>query len=116
MKLRGIEEAKAVSRLMNSDQTRLQGILSTLVRLTRDHASDFLMGNDLSFTQVQNQHNKESSEFELDSQLRNARSIVDEAWPVKDYKAIVNVLEPLDSHLSNTEKKRLEYSRKHLSK
>ncbi len=115
LKLRGIQEAKFVSRLMNSDQARLPGILSTLVRLTLDHASDFLMGNDFSFAQVENQRNKESSEFELESKLRYARSVVDVAWPAKDYKAIINVLESIESHLSTTEKKRLEYSRNQLS-
>ena len=75
----------------------------------------FLMGNDFSFAQVEKLRNKESAEFELASQLRYARSAVDLAWPAKDYRAIVKVLEPLEQHLSPAEKKRLEYSRKQLS-
>ena len=44
LKLRGIQEAKFVSGLINSDQARLPEALSKLVRLTREHASDFLRG------------------------------------------------------------------------
>jgi hypothetical protein len=112
LKLRGIQEAKFVSGLINCDQARLPEALSTLIRLTREHASDFLMGNNLSFAQIEKLRSKESAEFELQSQLRYAKSVVDEAWPAKDYKAIVEVLESLESHLSTAEKKRLEYSRK----
>lgn len=115
LRLRGVQDAAFVSGLMISDELRLTSILSRLVRLTLDHASDFLMGNDFSFAQVEKLRNQECAEFELASQLGYARSAVDKAWPARDYKAIVKALEPLEPHLSPAEKKRLEYSRKQLS-
>lgn len=112
LRLRSVQNATFVSRLMNSDQSRLPSILLRLVRLVCDHASDFLSGNDLSFAQAEKWRNKEAAEFELASQLKFARSTVDVAWSKRDYKAIVRVLEPLEPYLSPAENKRLEYSRK----
>lgn len=115
LRLRDVQDAVFVSGMMISDQTQLPDALSRLAKLTINYAHDFLMGNDFAFAQVERLRNKESSEFELASRLRYAKSIVDVAWPAKDYEAIVKALESLEAHLSETEKKRLEYSRKHLS-
>jgi len=114
LRLRGIQDAVFVSGLMISDKAQLPNALSRLAKLTADHAADFLRGNEFSFAQVEKLRDKESSEFELASRLRYARSTVDVAWPAKDYEAVVRALEPLEAHLSEAEKKRLEYSRKHL--
>jgi hypothetical protein len=114
LRLRDVQDAEFVSGLMISDETRLPDVLSRLAKLTVSYASDFLMGNDFSFAQVEKMRNKESAEFELVSRLRYAKSTVDVAWSEKDYEAIVRVLEPLEQHLSPAEKKRLEYSRKQL--
>lgn len=116
LRLRDIQDAEFVSSLMISDEARLPNMLARLVELTVRYASDFLMGNDSSFAQVEKLRSKESSDFELDSKLRHARSIVDVAWKEKDYGVIVKVQEPLESHLTPAEKKRLEYSRKQLLK
>ncbi len=115
LRLRSVQDAAFVSGLMISNESRLPDILSRLARLTRDHAADFLMGNDFSFAQVEKLRNQESAEYELASQLRYARATVDMAWPARDYEAVVKALEPLESHLSPSEKKRLEYSRKQMS-
>lgn len=115
LRLQGIQNAAFVSGLMISDEAQLPHVLSRLAKLTTDHASDFLSGNEFSFSQIEKFRNRESSEFELASRLRYARSTVDVAWPAKDYEAVVRALEPLEVHLSEAEKKRLEYSRKHLS-
>ncbi|MCI0653057.1 MAG: hypothetical protein L0Y39_01070, partial [Methylococcaceae bacterium] len=93
-------DAGFVAGLIISDQALLPNILSRIARLTVDHASDFLKGNNFSFAQLEKLRNKESSEFELASQLRHARSIIDTAWPARDYRTIVKVLEPLEKHLS----------------
>lgn len=114
LRLRDIQDAAFVSKLMISDEARLPNVLARLAELTIRYASDFLMGNDFSFAQVEKLRSKESAEFELASQLRHARSTVDGAWPARDYGAIVKVLEPLEQHLSPAEKKRLEYSRRKL--
>lgn len=115
LRLCGIQDAAFVSKLMVSNELQLPGILSRLAQLTLDYASDFLMGNDLSFARIEKLRNKESAEFELASQLRYARSIIDIAWPARDYKAIVKALELLEPYLSPSEKKRLEFARKQLS-
>lgn len=115
LRLRGVRDAASISGLMISDRSRLQDALARLAELTTSHASDFLAGSDSSFAQVAKLRNKESAEFELASRLRHARAMADVAWAARDYKAIVQVFEPVESHLSQAEKKRLEYSRKQIS-
>lgn len=114
LRLRDVQDAAFVSGLMISNETRLPGVLSRLAQLTISYASDFLVGNDFSFAQIEQMRNKESAEFELASKLRHAKSIVDIAWSTRDYPEIIRALEPLEQHLSVAEKKKLEYSRKQL--
>jgi hypothetical protein len=115
LRLRGVPDAAFVSALMIRDESRLPGILARLVRLTLDHAADFLMGNGFAFAQVKKFRNRESAEFELAAKLSHARLAVNTAWTAKNYKAVVKAFAPLEPFLSPAEKKRLEYSRKQIS-
>jgi hypothetical protein len=111
LRLQGIQDATFVNAPMVRDEEGLQVVLARLAELTVRHAADFLKGNSLSFDQVAELRNKESTEFELDAQLRHARSAVDAAWSTRDYMTIINVLTPLEAYLSPVEKKRLDYSK-----
>jgi hypothetical protein len=115
LRLRGVQDAEFVSGLMISNEERLPDVLSRLAKLTINHASDFLMGIEFSFMQIEKMRTEESAEFELASQIRLAKSDADAAWSVKNYEAIVKVLKPLEQYLSLAEKKRLEYSQKQLT-
>lgn len=116
LRLRDIQDVAFVSGLMIDDEIKLPNALAQLAELTVRHASDFLKGEDPSFAQIEKFRNKECAEFEIASQLRHARSIVDVAWAAKDYGVIVKVFEPLEAHLSSAEKKCLAYARKQLLK
>ncbi len=114
LRLRGVQDAAFVARLMISDKTQLPNILSRLAKLTHDNASDFLKGDVVSFAKLEIFRHKECFEFELASRLRHMRMVVDAAWLVRDYRTIVRSFEPLEAYLSEAEKKKLEYSRGHL--
>ena len=100
---------------MISDAARLGDALARLAALTLQHASDFLMESDFSFAQVAKLREKESDAYALAGSLRSARARSEAAWLKRDYRAVVKSLEPLEQHLSPAEKKRLDYSRGHLS-
>lgn len=114
LRLRGVQDATFVGGLIVSDFARLRDILARLAELTIRHASDFLMGSELSFVQVAKLREKESAEFELASELRYVRSTTEAAWAVRDYKRVVKALESVEPHLSQAERRRLEYARKQL--
>lgn len=115
LRLRGVQDSLAVNALVVSDPSWLKDALARLADLTMKHASDFLTGNDLSFAQVAKWRNKESAELALASKLRYARADAEAAWIAKDFKKVVKALEPVEAHLSEAEKKRLDYSRKQVA-
>lgn len=116
LRFRGVTDASAASAPMISRSSQLPVALSKLAELTRTHASDFLAGNERSFSQVSDFRKKEGVDFERQSQLRRLRSAVGAAWRERDYETVVRALEPFADHLSETEKRKLQYSRKHLAK
>lgn len=115
LRLRGVQDSIAVNALVVSDPSRLKDALARLAELTVRHASDFLMGNDLSFAQMEKLRDRESATLALASQLRRARAAAEAAWAAKDFKKVIKALEPLEPHLSESEKRRLDYSRKQLA-
>ncbi|MFH1870119.1 MAG: hypothetical protein ABIG36_05800 [Pseudomonadota bacterium] len=115
LRLRGVADATAIDGIMVSDAARLHDALVRLAALTLQHASDFLMGNDFSFAQVAKLRERESDAYALERDLRVARAKSEAAWTSRDYQAVVKALEPLEQYLSPAEKKRLDYSRRHLA-
>jgi hypothetical protein len=98
---------------MINDAARLESALVRLAALTERYASDFLIGNDISFAQVAKLREKESDAYALANDLRSARASSEAAWSKRDYLGVVRSLEPLEPHLSSVETKRLNYSRSH---
>ena len=115
LRLRGVTEAASIDGIMVSDAARLHDALMRLAALTLQHASDFLMGSDLSFAQVAKLRGREGDAYALEGALRAARARSEAAWGRRDYEGVVRSLEPLEQHLSPAEKKRLDYSRRHLA-
>jgi hypothetical protein len=114
LRLNGVPDAASIDGIMVSDAVRLHDALVRLAMLVMQYAPDFLVGNDISFARVARLREKESLAYALERDLRAARARAETAWSGKDYKAVVAAFEPLESHLSPAEKKRLEYSRKQL--
>lgn len=115
LRLRGVMQAAAIDGMMVSQADRLPDALACLARLISQHASDFLMGRDFSFAQAAKLRKKERDAYALEGALRSARARSEAAWEKRDYQGVVQALEPLEQHLSLAEKKRLDYSRRHVS-
>lgn len=113
LRLRGSAEAQAIDGIMISDYSRLSHALGRLSSLTAQYASDFLLGNDLSFSQIAVLREQECDAYSLEGSLRSARARSEAAWAKRDYQGIIDALGPLEPHLSPAEKKRLEYARQH---
>jgi hypothetical protein len=115
LRLRGVADANSATGSMISDVARLRDALIRLASLTERHASDFLAGNELSFAQVARLRDRESDAYVLERNLRLARAKSETAWASGNYQGVVEALAPLEQHLSPAEKKRLDYSKNHLS-
>lgn len=108
-------DAASIDGIIVSDAARLPGAITRLAALTSEYASDLLRCSDFSFAQVAKLREKEGDAYALARDLRVARAKSEMAWSSRNFKALIAALEPLESHLSLAEKKRLEYSRKQLS-
>lgn len=115
LRLKGVVEAADIDGMMVSQAARLPSALARLARLTSQHAADFLMGSDFSFAQVAKLRQRESDAYALEGALRSARARSEAAWEKRDYQGVLQSLEPLAQYLSPAEKKRLDYSRRHLA-
>ncbi|MDR0786516.1 MAG: hypothetical protein LBG44_01380 [Gemmatimonadota bacterium] len=110
LRLRTVPAGADIDGLSVSNTTKLADDLQLLSDLTSSHADDFLRGNDLSFAQVAKLREKESIAYEIQRDLRSARAQAEKAWEARNYAGVVAALEPVKSHLSPSEAKRLEYS------
>lgn len=115
LRLRGVAEAASIDGMMVNDATRLPDALTRLAGLTSQHAADFLGGSNFSFAQLAKLRQREGDAYALAGALRAARARSEAAWTQQDYREVVNSLGPLEQHLSPAEKKRLDYSRRHLA-
>ena len=115
LRLRGVADAASIDGIMVHDAHLLGNALMRLAAMTLKYASDFLMGSEFSFSQVAILRKRESDDYALERNLRAARAGSEEAWTRRDYQGVVRSLEPLEQHLSPSEKKRLDYSRRHLA-
>lgn len=114
LRLRGVEDAVVASGTMIGDEARLPALLSRLADLTNRHASDFLAGNEFSFSQAQSLRNRESADFERRSRIATLRSRAEVAWRARDYEAVVNALDPIEDQLSPADRLKLDHCRKRL--
>ncbi|WP_435641088.1 hypothetical protein [Micavibrio aeruginosavorus] len=108
-------DADRVSNLMVSDEKNLPAILQNLADIVMGHASDLLSGSEQSFAQIEAFSHHNNVAYAQNAELQHAKLIADKAWSEKDYVSIVRALEPVEENLSDTDKARLEYARKHHS-
>lgn len=106
------EDYKLIQASTPQKVTRLISKMSTLVDT---YAKDFLLGNKSSFNELSCFRQRECNELALDITLNDIREAVQKAWKQKDYECIVKLYEPVKDHISQSEYKKLKYSRKKCS-
>lgn len=63
------------------------------------------------FSRLQAQRDEWARNYALEVQLEQARKKLESAWTGKDFRKVVQVLTPLQEHLSPSELKKLEYAK-----
>jgi hypothetical protein len=66
-------------------------------------------------SRLKRQREKFSQHYALETRLVQARRKSEEAWRKKDYRAVVNALQPLRADLSATEVAKLEFAEKQIN-
>ena len=108
------KEKKEDYKLMQaSTPEKIIGLVPKMASLVEVHAKDFLSGNKFSFKALSDFREKEFNKHALEIELKNIREAVHKAWKQKDYVCVVKLYEPVKDHITESEYKKLEYSRKH---
>lgn len=114
LRLRGVSSESDIDGFQVKNQTELDTALMRLARLTSTFASDFLRGNPRAFCELGKLRDLECQEYAKARDLRVARITAEQAWAESNYAKFIEICAPRISQLTNSEKKKLEYARKHL--
>ena len=114
LRLKGVEKKEGYSFFQASDQSRLGNAINRLSELLKKYGDDLLRGGRFAFKSLINFRTRECEEYAVTRDLKFIRSEAEKAWKKKDYSKVVSLYGPVKSHISGSEKKKLEYAERHL--
>ncbi|TQV82470.1 hypothetical protein FKG94_06930 [Exilibacterium tricleocarpae] len=88
--------------------------LPKLAELLRTCGAGFLRGESSAYEKALFEKHRNRNQWYKEQELRQARKVASEAWKNKDYKKFIQIFEPVAQDLSASEKRKLDYARKHL--
>lgn len=97
-----------------SNPENLQPLLLKLADNMKKHCSSILRLEDEALSKLLNQRDLECSDFNTARELRYAMEDAETAWKNQDFAQVVDVLSPLESLLTDTDRKRLSIARKRI--
>lgn len=95
-----------------STRERVKEWLPKLAQLVRDYAGPALNGDAGTFSALSELRKRNSDQFLLDMELSRARTNAENAWSHQDFQKFVSIMEPLESHLSPAERKKLSIAKR----
>lgn len=99
-----------------SKQQDLIEVIRRLACLIKTYAVELLQGNQFVFNALLNASEKQAKTLASERKLQAIRKKVFEAWQLRNYKEIVELLSPVENLITPGEKKKLVYAKKHLRK
>lgn len=88
--------------------------LPKLAKLLESCGASCLGGDSLPYEKMLFEKKRKINQWCDEQELKQAKKAASVAWENKDYSKFVEVFEPVVNALSPSEKKKLEYARKHL--
>jgi len=90
-------------------------ILDDIARVIKSDVLDILQEKDI-FIRLKIQQEKMSEDYRLQLDYQTAQFKSETAWKQKDYAAYINLLEPFEELLIPSEKEKIKYAKKQVSK
>lgn len=112
LRLKRAPEAERFSLVQVTSTEALASFVAQLAEMLRSHGTDFITGNEKSFSELAEQRRREVQNYAIERDLRAARAEAESAWRVKDYAAVVTALRPLRGALAAAEVGKLEFAEK----
>ncbi|WP_353666536.1 hypothetical protein [Marinomonas sp. THO17] len=106
-------EGRGYRALQASDSDALESCITKLAALVSLNAKDYLLDNKFSFKRLSNLREEECNQYELKMKLEGVRREAQMAWQDKDYAKVVSLYKPVESIITEAEKKKLSFAEKH---
>ncbi|MBL4907259.1 MAG: hypothetical protein JKX94_07400 [Sneathiella sp.] len=92
----------------------LRKCLPMLAELLKVCGANCLKGESSVYEKALFEKKRNINQWGKEQELKQAKKAASEAWKNKDYNRFIEVFEPVANELSASEKKKLNYARKHL--
>lgn len=95
------------------DGTHLQRWLENIARAVRDHAQPALTGDRMFYRRVETFRHSQAVAYTQGIKLRHVRSAAESAWQERDLKSVVSLYASIEPELTDAERLKLDYAKKH---
>jgi hypothetical protein len=110
LRMEGADEPERISPFQISQVDRLERFLNKLALDSRQYARPALNGDRMFFRRLEIFRSAEAKAAMLETELSRVRSDATKAWHRRDFTKLVSLYTSIKDHLSEAEKKKLEYA------
>jgi hypothetical protein len=96
--------------IQTSDSEALKRLLERVDALLRDWASEFLDGTREAYTAARARRSDRAAQYTRELQMARVLEDADVAWTEKDYRRVLELLQPISSSLDEVHRRRLAYA------
>ena len=96
-----------------ADENRLEPFVEQLAVDMRAHAQPALAGDRMFFRRLETFRHANAEAFTRRTKLQQVRSAVEQAWRNREFKKVIGLYTSVEGDLSEAEKGKLEYARRH---
>lgn len=115
LRLEGVAEKERYTLFQASTLPALSNCVAKLSSLLSVYAVELLQHDKFAFKRLSDLREKECDQYELEAKLAHIRREVQIAWRNKDYAKVAKLYKPVESAISDAEKKKLAFAEKQLT-
>lgn len=109
--MEGVPDRKRPSQV--ADENRLQPFVDQLADDLRVHAQRALVGDRMFFRRLETFRHASAEALTRGLRLQQVRSAVEQVWRNREFRKVVELYASVESDLSEAEKGKLDYARRH---
>lgn len=113
LNMQGVDAPRGRMPFQVADEDSLAPFLDNLAEDTRTHAQSALAGDRIFFRRLNTFRSAQSQAYMRDMELRRVRSEAERAWRDRDLNNVIRLYGSIESDLTESERGRLVYARKH---
>jgi hypothetical protein len=114
LNMQGVGAPKRRMPFQVADEDRIAPFLQKLAEDTRTRAQSALAGDRMFFRRLHTFRSAQSRAYMRDMELRRVRSEAERAWRDRELNRVISLYSSIENDLSELEKGKLDYARKHV--